>query len=375
MRKAFFLSLSILVLLSVCKIPPFNEQISQAFLLTTKMSEEAKVGPVEIDGEGLGSLELIRYIPRKRIFDSGFVVKNQQKIEIGYIEENRFFKVSSEPGVLDFDNGVSYQKNYVAETIAETGPYLALVNIQPSLQPPGPPAVWHLNIFEFDHQLPLSIDPDGDPYGTNLDWKIEFDLPITITAIAGVHIAPDPDPLADSIYFLAQKDGAPTTFYEVRFDLKSYDPGIIAGVEVRPAFPATLVDVPLNTFYFHYPFEGVNGTSVAQYRFDGSWKILRWDDTSAGSPFPINLSKQIDALLTTGLLLCHEDEMLFVYDLKGELVHEINLGDLRFVYEWWDGDEFRMVFVLPYYVDYGGERGYMFKVYSLPTVDLSDLEN
>ena len=63
-----------------------------------------------------------------------------------------------------------------------------------------------------------------------------------------------------------------------------------------------------------------------------------------------------------------------MYDLNGVPVHEFNIGDLQFAYEWWDGGMYRMIFVLPYYVDYGENKGFMFKVFSLPTVDLADLE-
>ena len=64
---------------------------------------------------------------------------------------------------------------------------------------------------------------------------------------------------------------------------------------------------------------------------------------------------------------------LKTYDLEGASVHEFNIGDLQFAYEWWDGAKHRMIFVLPYYVDFGDESGFMFKIFSLPTVDLADL--
>ena len=336
------------------------------------MTEEGEVGPVEISGEGMELLPLIRFIPEKGGFESGFVIKNEQQIEIGYIsEDDRFFGVASEQGVLDFDNGQSNQMNYVAETIAQTGPYLALVNLQPSSQPPSP---WHLNIFEFDHQLLLSLPlevPD-DPFGTDLDWMIENDLPpLSISAIAGVHIAPDPDPSKERIYILAQDTGTLTTFHEIQYELRNFDPGLFAAVEVRPVFTATLVDTPLNTFYFHYPFEGVNGTSVAQYRYGGVWKTLKWDDLDLVA---IDIPHAIDALLTTGQLFCQEGETVYVYDLEGVLMHELNMGDLQFAYEWWDGGKYRMIFVLPYYVDFGEEKGFMFKIFSMPTDDLADLD-
>lgn len=68
-----------------------------------------------------------------------------------------------------------------------------------------------------------------------------------------------------------------------------------------------------------------------------------------------------------------DDDTAYIYDLDGMLQYTIDLGDMRFVYEQWDGDEFRLIFVLPYYVDYGDETGFVFKVYSIDTDDLGSL--
>ena len=117
------------------------------------------------------------------------------------------------------------------------------------------------------------------------------------------------------------------------------------------------------------------GTGIASYMVGDSWKTLKWDADSASSPVDPGLSSRIDGMLTTGHLFSNEGNKGRLYDLDGGSYASFVMGDLEFAYEVWDReeDEYRMIFVLPYYVDDGEDAGVCFRVFSHPTDKADEL--
>jgi hypothetical protein len=363
MRRLLVLSVIILSACLSCYVPPFNEEISRLVLFTSDMEEEAKVGPVDLD-LGMEQLSLLRFIPLKNYYREGFLIFDDSRIWISYVTGDDHV-VGLQGGQtleeLDFSNGNRYTLNYMAETLTGAGPYMTLINLQPVSVFP----FFRLNVIEYDH---LFFTPS-----TDVESQIETDRPPTdIDFVSGVDILPDFG--MDRVYFLCRRNFFPNEFYEIRYDAGAFAPGLFNPVDVRIGFPTVFFpDQPTQCFYYHYEPLGVEGTSIAQYRYDGGWRTLRWDTTMLGAPMQLNIPDKIEALLTNGQLFCVDDDTAYVYDLDGVLHYEIKLGDMRFVYEVWDGDKYKMIFVLPYYVDYGDNTGFVFKVYSIDTEDLGKL--
>ncbi len=365
MRRIILL-LSVLIFVgTACKIPPFNEEISRVFFLASKMSEEGEVGPVKLGDLSLEQIPLLKFIPLKDSFNEGFLIIDDSEIQIVFITPSGEPVAIEEPMVeeaLDFYNGNRKELNYVAETLPMSGPQMTFINISEVMMLP----LQRLNVVELDH---LKFPP-----GDDLAIILDGDIPSCIDRVVSADILPGF--VTNTLYFLCKETGFPNEFYEIRYDSDAMGlPG--PGMDIRPGaggFPAiTFPDAPDSCFYFHYEPIGVEGTSIAQYWIGDRWRTLKWDDTVLPFPPEINVSHRIEALLTTGLLYCVEGETAHLYDLNGILQFSIELGDMKLAYEYWDVDRFKLIFVLPCYVDYGDKTGFVFKVYSIDTEDLEKL--
>jgi len=349
-----------------CKVPPFHEDVAQAALLTGQMRLEGRVGPIDMDG-GFELLDELRYVPVNTDFESGYLLRDRAQLEIGFVEQDGdLLDVALDQSILEFDNSGEYELAYLAQTVASTGPYLALANVLPTFVAPA----WRVNILEFDHQL----DPPG-PVGT--DAVVLLDALIAgpvIDDVVGCSIAPMQDPSVNRIYFLCRDSAVPTDFYQASYDLVSFDPAIQGGVQIHGG-PVTGLDEPANVRYYYDPDQGSGGTGVGQYRMGGEWRTFRWDDTTLGSPIQVEIPQRIDAMLSTGWLFCRDEDNAYLYDLKGDSVNRFHMGDLELAHEVWDDDEgeFRTVFVHGYFAGYSGESGLYYEVYSVETEDLEDI--
>ena len=107
MRRFTVLSFVLLSLNISCKIPPFNEEISRLVLLTSDMDEEAKVGPIDL-GQGMEFLSLLRFVPEKANLERGFIVVNDIKVALAFVDENdnvySYPEMTINPDMFDYDN-------------------------------------------------------------------------------------------------------------------------------------------------------------------------------------------------------------------------------------------------------------------------------
>ncbi|HUV07479.1 MAG TPA: hypothetical protein VMX75_07100 [Spirochaetia bacterium] len=360
MRVLFFFSLTVFIAFS-CAIPPFNEDVALSVKLTNQMDQMAQIGPVEELDAGLEQLPFIRFIPQKYSFDRGFLVWNMSHVDIGYVaENNRLHRYPDFTGILQYDNGNQASLNYRVGSIAQTGPYLAHLNVQPT---PGIP--WRLNVLWFNGASISNFVLDTDIKG-----DLEGELGLGVDRISA-SIYPDPDPAFDKIDFLARESLDPTVFHEVRYNLIKDPPGIATPDTIRFGLPVILPDAPNNFYYYYYADAGFDGTGIVSYSHNGAWKTYRWDTPNLNNPEQLDISYRVDSLLTSGHLLCRDGDTAYVYDLNGNLYADFKMGDLRFVYElWdWDRDEYKMIFVLPYMT----HEGVSFRIYALSTTDLDKL--
>jgi hypothetical protein len=104
-----------------------------------------------------------------------------------------------------------------------------------------------------------------------------------------------------------------------------------------------------------------------------AWETWSWDATLQARR--LDVPYRVEAVLTTGELLCRSDTSAYVYSRDGDRKYSFTLGDLEFVAERYDSSgEAIVVFVLPIVTGDEGEQSVDFGVYKIKTRKLRTLE-
>ncbi len=379
--KLLTAALVLLIIFSSCGFPPYDEELSLAMLTTRKMKEEATVGPVKISSGPDFFAEELRFIPDKANLKQGFVMleQEQERPRLFFVrQDNQLFENSINPGAFDYDTGSDKELGCLALPVPAAAPpgiFLAHLNIQPRFGAP----LYLLNIFEFNPVIPgitnlvvVDIDVifDNDGAMGGAPPPLTFITPDFISA----NIYPNPGFTFDQIQFLVRTSFSPYWYYEVLWQIDST--GNNVSVNIRTGGAVLLPVVSEGCFYYYDPFTGVGGTGIVSQYWQGRYLNYRWDNANLNEPELLDIPYRIEALLTSGELFCRGDNMGAVYTQGGDEVSSFPMGALKFVYELYNtvSASYKMIFIMPYSIGSHDDREIYFKVYSIPTADIKELD-
>jgi len=370
-------ALIIILVCGSCMFPPYDEDLSLAMLTTRNLHEEATVGPVRIYSGPDFAAEDLRFIPDKANLKQGFILleQEQERPHLFFVrDDNQLFEDFTNPGAFDYNTGSDMELSCLALPVPAAPPpgiLLAHLNIQQLFVAPQ----YLLNIFELDPFIPGITNP---PAAVDID--VIFDNgtalgPVVITPdFISANIYPNPGFAFDQIQFLLRDAIWPYLYYEVVWDIN--ETGCFASTAVRGSLSVTLPVIGEGCFYYYDAFSGAGGTGIVSQYWDGRYLNYKWDNTNLNEPELLDIPYRIEALLSSGELFCRGDNMGAVYTQGGDEVSSFPMGALKFVYELYDSasSAYKMIFVMPYSVGSHDDREIYFKVYSIPTADIKELD-
>jgi len=363
-------ALGLLLVFGSCFLPPYNEGLSLAMLTTKKLKEEATVGPVKINSGPDFVAEELRFIPDKANLKQGFVMleQEQERPRLFFVrQDSQLFENSTGTNAFDYDTGSDRGLSCLALPVP-VGTFLAHINTRQGFMPNQ----FEFNIFWFD-----AVTPDIFNTVTSVPITDNAGVlaPVTITSdFISANIYPNPGLVFDQIQFLVRSNVSPYLYHEVVWQIDSN--GYMAPFNVRAGAPVLLPVVSEGCFYYYDPFTGISGTGIVSQYWEGRYLNYKWDSNNLIEPELLDIPFRIEALLTSGELFCRGDNIGMVYTQGGDEVSSFPMGALKFVYELYDSasSAYKMIFVMPYSVGSHDDREIYFKVYSIPTADIKDLD-
>ena len=339
-------------------------------LTTRKMKEEATVGPVKISSGPDFVAEELRFIPDKANLKLGFVMleQEQEQPRLFFVrQDNQLFEDSTGTNAFDYNTGSDKYLNCQAVPVP-AGTFLAHINTRQGFMPNQ----FEFNIFWFDAVTPdifntLTSVPITDNDGVLGAGSITSDF-------ISANIQPDLNPAIDRIQFLLRNSSWPYLYHEVVWEINQA--GYANSNIIRGVSTVILPAIGEGCFYYHDPSTGAGGTGIVSQYWQGRYLNYKWDDNNLNEPELLDIPYRIEALLTSSELFCRGDNMGMVYTQGGEEVSSFPMGALRFVYEIYDSasSAYKMIFVMPYSVGSHDDREIYFKVYSIPTADIKELD-
>jgi hypothetical protein len=218
----------------------------------------------------------------------------------------------------------------------------------------------------------LSVNPTADPPEMNTPMPYDFAftmpvLPISITGYLttlGGNIFPIGTGIPDRFYCLVQ---AASGCWEVQFQITAaaltYDSRASISLPFLAGPP-----VVERCMYFHDP---IMQRSFAEALVDGAWQCVEWSTNPVGTPVLLpEITRRIDALLSTGELFSTDGGIGTVYAPDGTVKTTFPLGALRYVLETYMDGSPRLIFSLRT----GTQESPVFYLYSIPTEELAALK-
>ena len=368
--KLSIAALGLLIIFTSCGLPPYNEELSLAMLTTRKMKEEATVGPVKISSGPDFVAEELRFIPDKANLKLGFVMleQEQEQPRLFFVrQDNQLFEDSTGTNAFDYNTGSDKYLNCQAVPVP-AGTFLAHINTRQGFMPNQ----FEFNIFWFDAVTPdifntLTSVPITDNDGVLGAGSITSDF-------ISANIQPDLNPAIDRIQFLLRNSSWPYLYHEVVWEINQA--GYANSNIIRGVSTVILPAIGEGCFYYHDPSTGAGGTGIVSQYWQGRYLNYKWDDNNLNEPELLDIPYRIEALLTSSELFCRGDNMGMVYTQGGEEVSSFPMGALRFVYEIYDSasSAYKMIFVMPYSIGSHDDREIYFKVYSILTADIKELD-
>jgi hypothetical protein len=361
------------LVMSACRLPPFDEDLSLAVATASKLESVIQIGPIKAWHGDFEGGEMI-FMPSQDAPDStlGFLlIASDYYLRIRYVDGT----TSQLVGEIRFDGpaGDPNRKTYTAVSL-KTGlalapPYLSLAVFDPASASNN-----SLLVLESAFAAGTSM---------NLFGALNGAFPVTpLDRVVGAHLYPQVDPALDRFCFLAVLD-TPGHFGEVEAEANYASAGGIGAI--TPVGAAGREDMYLpslptpgsGAFYYHRP---VNPYTSYLSSFDaskGTYKNYVWDDTHTAHQLT-GMSRRIDALLTSGELLSFTSGICYVYNGSGSRKYAFPMGNLRFCFEKYDlaTGKYRLYFSLVYWI-YGyrdSEDKLYINVYSIPTASLESLD-
>ncbi|GAB4222718.1 MAG: hypothetical protein Kow009_14590 [Spirochaetales bacterium] len=167
-------------------------------------------------------------------------------------------------------------------------------------------------------------------------------------------------------------------YYELSFRMDGsgsvvFDSNLVADRGISADYLEFSGTVPfLDSTVGRYSYSPVTKTSYFQLYQDGVYRTYSWD--SEGEPRELDLTGRISSVLSSGDLVCVREGYGRVYQPGGETEFSFGLGTLSLIYELYPDGIPTLFFVES--IDQREEGGHLFyETYTLPTADLSKMEN
>jgi hypothetical protein len=379
--------LPVLIALSTCSLPPYDEGLSLGLETAKKMVElgaiHETIGPLQAWGFDFRDREFF-YMPNKGSvvpddFMSGFVVSYQESfLDVSYVEyilgPPEDFLFHSGWGV-DITNDDPDRFNFHVETI-KWGPFLSFIRFDAE-------DYWNNQYFRIEWNSGFNV-PDVlgtgpfPPYPAGhlrsyIHSNVFASDPAKNPTVVGASIWPLSDIIGyDDQNFFCRFDGS-GLFAEVQFQTDT-GTGLSVPSIILDDLDFNFPDYLENAFYYHNG--NLNFSYLSYYsQTQRKYKNYRWDASGLLTPL-VDMDRRIDAALSNGNLLSFENNRCYVYDSDGDKLYSFLLGGLHFCYETYVGGVPHVVFSLGAWLDYRDqeEDELYFTVYIFPTDRLEELQ-
>jgi len=371
MNKAWFPFL-LLVVLSSCYFPPYEEDLSLAVPATRKMEETAFIGPLPIDPWEFEDWDIVFYPSKDALrirtndFVRGFMVAtNDPLVRVLFVDhDGNDYRVENwnwaEYSVENFDD-----KDFVfrATTIIDSDD--AAIDEQ-------------LGIMVFNNQT----EPPFREYIIVNQYLTRTFIPMDgVDLLIGASFFHD---YMDAVRLHTLRIDSGGTYFEREY---SVDPG---GLNPAPVpLPAALRSGSLpglpkdinNCFYYRLPDppSPTNRAYLSVYdRVRREYRNFSWDNSHELQVLA-EMDRRIDLVLSNGWLFSREENKGYIYNGEGELINSFVMGGLDLVFEILNLDgTYRVVFTIPIWAPVRVDKNYwedrlFFLVYWIPTEQLADL--
>ncbi|MCX7025753.1 MAG: hypothetical protein NT080_14235 [Spirochaetes bacterium] len=361
------------ILVSGCWRPVFDVGVSTGALIAGRLDAAGSIGPVDMGSEDYERGEFHPALGTEPT--EGFFVSDGSDIRITYV----------------YPDPVSGEYAMIETSTPKQGPYGIEAAAGPirSNSDPGPP------VINFEEP---SVLISGAANGTANPWVALFFVVKTYTmgvfsgSTFGVTQYYEYDPRTNAQGFSSHRSGGVLTR---RWSRLYFDDGIPATRhQFFDFFLTGLVfdqqqqtDLPFSPSAFPLFQDGYCGATVSSIDpsavVTASGKDATYRNTlDAGNTMldtnvsTVQLDHSITAVLTNGMMLSEDDGFLYVYEQDGGERFHTAIGKLRFAHEAWSSADNRwyMIFVLPLPEYRNGNVDVVFRIYSVPAVDIDRLK-
>jgi hypothetical protein len=372
-RKLGLLVLAVAAATFSCTLPPFNLLISQGVQSSSRMNLEGRIGPLSSFNfaSGTGGA-LIAFYPLKDAvygftLQSGFITWSSESgsRQIAFVASNtgNLRQVASSQG-LGMDTPDPPYPGFVIQSVK--GGYFNIV------------LGWDASMTSRFKMALMSGDPFGNTYPPpswgDMSPTFTAFIPPSYVRVRHMGVYPDTNVTYDRVYALVE-NAMTGLFEEAQLDLSSAGLSPPArlrlnGINLSGVGPT---GIPQHALYYYDP-----GTTYGFANWwdsaAGKWITWRWYETTSGSTIAVaselpQVTRRIDALLTTRELFSTEDGSGRIYDLDGNLKASFPVAGLSFVGEVYASGVAKLLFSHAFWY----QRQLYFNVFSIPSADVKTL--
>jgi len=376
--------LPVLIIFGVtaCQLPPFDEELSLALITAKKMRLETEIGPIHFQDNFQPDADYF-YVPSNVTLRDGFIVSRMG---------NRY-------GLVHFSPDAGTPPEYWTDSTWDRWVWSGNAEqLASQFYPFGIRNKESILVYGITEGGQTGIVLQGIEYsGSIVDFSSLSPLALagsvdsTVETTIGFEAVTPPSATAtDQELHLLVLDGSSGKYYEVSNTVNASSGATSTALAIRPdpggtpiqAIPAPLPPFSISQAAYHYDaardrsYLSVWDPGTNQFR-----NYVWYENPSVPGelvPEELPVRTRIARLLTNGDLYGVNNQSGMVFRPDGELKYRFPLGELRFVFEYWDPGrgEFRCAFSLlsqDFVGNDGGEQLYA-RVYSIPTNELDKLD-
>ncbi|MBN1699929.1 MAG: hypothetical protein JW881_20640 [Spirochaetales bacterium] len=348
-----------------CRGVLFDEELSLTVSFISKLDQKATAGPIhDLNQCYDGEKDSIFFIPDKGYYKQGFIVKHHDThFEIWYLDANGNIYGSDHFEITDSNE---HEPNYLFDTIAGYPGRLLCVNYD------GNTTRFNVAVYDYDYIYWYFGYEQELSYLISEYYNSFLGLDNN-PSINGVYLSP----VDGRVYILFSSDNeyyGTIRYFEASFSL-SYGTDLI-DPQCTHSGPLDYISLPdpvwQDVFYSH---DAGENRSLMSYYYGSSYKTYTWLDRQ--SPQKISMSRPGKHLLSSGDIFTYQNGIARGYSLSGKELFVTGMGEVRFCYEYEDGNGtyqslFSYTTVKQEDYDCSIDSATVY-VYSIPSEDIADL--